>query len=138
MYPDKLPLRVVYALTASSISLLSASYLILLLASLMLLIQYHALFIGILLCTVAQHYLYIRVQFDRKLLAHLFESTTSLEIQTEQLDAVLFKLRLIPQEKTARAWNLRLNGMMRLFKLQCWIIGLQFLFFLAMSMLAVN
>lgn len=139
MNQDMYPLKVILAFTASSASILWASYLLLTLAFLiMLLTNLNILALLIILTTLIQHYLYIRVQFDRQLLQQMIQSSEALHTQTEQLDQALVDLKLIATEKTGRSWTLRLNGILRWFKLQGATLIIQFILLIIMICLGAR
>lgn len=133
------PLKVVLALTASSASILWASYLLLILAFLiMLLTHLNILALLIIFAASIQHYLYIRIQFDRQLLQQMIQSQDTLHAQTEQLDQALLDLKLISSKKSGRIWTVRLTGILRLFKLQCVVLAIQLMLLVGMICLGAR
>lgn len=87
--------------------------------------------LNLVLCA-AHHYMSIRVQFDVALLEMLFDQSQqhSIESLTDDLDRSLLALNLITQQKTARSWDLRFKGCLKIFKIQVMILALQCIAFI--------
>ncbi len=128
MQQDVYPLKVIFGLTSSSASMLWASYILATLATLlMLLSNLNILLLGVISCAALQHYLFIRIQFDRQLLKQLIEESDELDGQTMYLDQTLVSLGLIKTAKANRPWSQRLAGILRLFKLQVGVLMIAFI-----------
>ncbi len=131
MQQDLYPLKVIYSLTSSSTSILWANYMLTALATLVMLLNHlNILLLLIICCTALQHYLYIRVQFDRQLLQQLTTEHTELEQNTQYLDQALLQLELIKATKANRPWAIRLAGILRLFKFQYALLIITFILFI--------
>jgi len=74
------------------------------------------------------HYLAFRIKFDAELLEIIAKNSTieAIDKLTQQFDQVLLQLKLMPESKAGRGWSLRLNGCIRLFKLQIALLFLQY------------
>ena len=83
------------------------------------------------------HYLSIRVQLDSALLQTVVNATKSqsLEHIMQELDHSLVNLKLMPSSKMGRVWEARLYGCFRLFKLQIFVLCLQYVAFICIFLL---
>lgn len=135
-------LRVLSKLLSATRSLCCSAYLCFALAMLPLMFyMWHdmiwwAYLLSIMALCLTQHFLCIRIQFDVDLLnmmtttADSKNETASLTELTTQLDHALVDLQLIPPKKIGRNWNLRMQGCMRLFKIQITLLILQYIIFI--------
>lgn len=80
------------------------------------------------LCFI-HHYLAVRVKFDADLLHLLSKKSeqSNIENLTLALDQSLFFFKLIPHHKMGRNWDLRFQGCLKIFKIQIFIVILQYL-----------
>lgn len=78
------------------------------------------------------HYIAIRVKFDANLLKSIYFEINQQPIEqlTKQLDQSLLSLKLIPQNKASRHWDLRFLGCQKLLKLQISLFIFQILLFI--------
>lgn len=102
--------------------------------------QHVLILISLIICLI-NHYIAFRVKFDAALLLHLSDlfdthpSTMAIEQITAQLDEGLFNLGLMKQAKVGREWPLRIQGCLRLFKIQIATLVVQCIFFIILIML---
>ncbi len=82
-----------------------------------------------LFCLLLHQYIAVRVQFDGDLLQTFIDHP---QLTSKELDQSLLQLKLMPIEKTQRSWEQRTQGCLKLFKLQFFILFLQFLILLSM------
>lgn len=80
-------------------------------------------------------YIALRVQFDADLLQAFIHHPTQ---TTDQLDQSLLHFKLIPIAKTQRSWEQRTLGCLKLFKLQFFILFLQYLILFSMLLIHIN
>ncbi|QIO05752.1 hypothetical protein [Acinetobacter shaoyimingii] len=91
--------------------------------------QYSLIIIAMLLVAI-HHYVALRVKLDAELLEYLSktEDAQQLEQLTQELDQSLVTLKLMPEQRTGRSWDLRLKGCQKLFKWQISLLVLQFVY----------
>ncbi len=140
----KLTLQLQAQLLSACTSIKNAAYLALSIALFLYTFKAHHDFLHVGLLSVIfilcflLHYLYIRLNFDQKILLLMAEQCdrqhhTAQEL-SQQLDQALLTLNLITPEKTNRDWSLRFQGCIKLFKLQFAGLIIQYLclFFLVL------
>ena len=79
--------------------------------------------LAIILLGVVETVMVVRVSFDAALLRHLTDADINSGLT--QLDEALVKLKLMPQHKTGRELDVRLQACIKLFKTQIVVCGCQ-------------
>ena len=142
----KMKILMVSKLLASTDTLIIASYILFSLSTIYLLFiasfNYVKawILISLLICLI-HHYVSFRIKFDAELLSYLstqihkHDIENSLDILTQQLDQSLIEFKLMNKNKAGRDWTLRLQGCLKLFKMQIALLILQCIFFIAIIML---
>ena len=142
----KMKILMVSKLLASTNTLVIASYTIFSLSTIYLLFLASFNYVNVwilisLLICLMHHYLSFRVKFDAELLSYLstqihnHDIENSLDTLTQQLDQSLIEFKLMNKNKAGRDWTLRLQGCLKLFKMQIALLILQCIFFIAIIML---
>lgn len=105
-----------------------AIYLVSNISMLMLLLMLATIF-----CVLLHQYIALRVQFDADLLQAFVDQP---QLLLDDLDTSLLALNLISEKKTQRSWELRTKGCLKLFKLQFFILLLQYFIFIIMILIS--
>lgn len=142
----KMKILMVSKLLASTDTLIIASYILFSLSTIYLLFiasfnYVNAwILISLLICLI-HHYVSFRIKFDAELLSYLstqihkHDIENLLDILTQQLDQSLIEFKLMNKNKAGRDWTLRLQGCLKLFKMQIALLILQCIFFITIIML---
>lgn len=88
-----------------------------------------------------QHYVAVRVKFDADLLEHvarMIDAGATERGATKQLDDSLLQLGWMPASKAGRDWRVRIEGCMRLFKMQIGLWIVQYLLMIAALVFCIS
>lgn len=136
-------LKVVSKLLKSSSGLLASGYLAFTLCCVLIILLTVSFKFALMLLLLnliligLHHFLSIRVQFDAALLDMVSQQSNlhDLEQSTQSLDQSLVDMKLMPASKSGRAWETRLEGCVKLFKFQIFVLCLQYLAFICIFLL---